>query len=140
VEDRIEGLERGADDYLTKPFEPRELLARIGSILRRVRPVATAPRKVRFGPCVFDVTRGELRRHGEIVHLTSQEESLLRALVHNAGQPLSREALIRESRIEANARAVDVQVTRLRRKIEANPRAPRYLQTVRGEGYVLRPE
>jgi two-component system phosphate regulon response regulator OmpR len=145
TEDRIEGLEAGADDYLVKPFEPRELLLRISTILRRVsQPAEAEPEPntgtVRLGLCVFDLERGELTRDGEPVRLTSQEESLLRALAQNAGGTLSRETLIRESRVGSNERAVDVQVTRLRRKIETNPRMPRYLQTVRGEGYVLRPD
>jgi len=141
--DRIEGFERGADDYLVKPFEPRELVLRISTILRRVaQPAPPAPgaAPVRFGDCRFDAERGELTRGGEKVRLTSQEESLLRALARNAGGTLSREDLIRESRLDANERAVDVQVTRLRRKIEPDPRSPRYLLTVRGEGYVLRPD
>ena len=140
VEDRIDGLERGADDYMIKPFEPRELLARIATILRRAALPARKGQSVRFGPWMFDLNRGELTRDGDLVRLTSQEESLLRALAQNAGLTLSREDLIRQSRVETNARAIDVQVTRLRRKIEADPRAPRYLQTVRGEGYVLRLE
>jgi two-component system phosphate regulon response regulator OmpR len=145
TEDRIEGLEAGADDYLVKPFEPRELLLRISTILRRMsQPPEAEPEPrtgaVRLGLCVFDIERGELTRDGEPVRLTSQEESLLRALAQNAGGTLSRETLIRESRVGSNERAVDVQVTRLRRKIETNPRMPRYLQTVRGEGYVLRPD
>lgn len=143
ADDRIQGLEQGADDYLIKPFEPRELVLRIATILRRV--VRPAPDEeedapVRLGDCLFDPARGELTRNGEPVRLTSQEESLLRALARNAGGTLSREDLIRESRLETNERAIDVQVTRLRRKIERNPRAPRYLHTVRGEGYMLRPD
>lgn len=145
TEDRIEGLEAGADDYLVKPFEPRELLLRISTILRRVSQAPEPEQEpksgvVRLGLCVFDIERGELTREGEPVRLTSQEESLLRALAQNAGGTLSRETLIRESRVGSNERAVDVQVTRLRRKIETDPRMPRYLQTVRGEGYVLRPD
>jgi two-component system phosphate regulon response regulator OmpR len=139
VADRIDGLERGADDYLAKPFEPRELLLRISTVLRRAAPAAV-PTKVSFGECLFDITRGELRRNDKIVHLTALEESLLRTLARNAGGTLSREELIKESRIDGGARTVDVQVTRLRRKIEQDPRLPRYLQTVRGEGYVLRPD
>ena len=142
VEYRIDGLERGADDYLPKPFEPRELLLRLSSILRRASPPAAgeAPASVRFGDCKFDIERGELTRNGEHVRLTSLEESLLRTFALNAGGTLSREELMRESQIDSNTRAVDVQVTRLRRKIEPNPKLPRYLKTVRGAGYVLRPD
>ena len=142
VEHRIDGLERGADDYLAKPFEPRELVLRLSSILRRAVPptAGEAPASVRFGDCKFDIERGELTRSGEHVRLTSIEASLLRTFALNAGGTLSREELMRESRIDSNTRAVDVQVTRLRRKIEPNPKLPRYLQTVRGAGYVLRPD
>lgn len=142
VEYRIDGLERGADDYLAKPFEPRELVLRLSSILRRASPPAAgeAPASVRFGDCKFDIERGELTRNGEHVRLTSLEESLLRTFALNAGGTLSREELMRESQIDSNTRAVDVQVTRLRRKIEPNPKLPRYLKTVRGAGYVLRPD
>ena len=141
VEDRIDGLERGADDYLAKPFEPRELVLRIQTILRRAASPATdVPATVQLGDCLFDIARGELRREEEIIRLTSLEESLLRTLALNAGGTVSREELIRQSRIDSNARTIDVQVTRLRRKIERDPRLPRYLQTVRGEGYVLRPD
>ena len=144
VEDRIDGLERGADDYLSKPFEPRELLARVASILRRAATApAAAPRPepvLRLGACVFDRERGELTRDGVPVRLTTQEGSLLRALAASPGVTLTREELIRQSGGEASERTIDAQVTRLRRKIEADPRMPRYLQTVRGAGYVLRPE
>ncbi len=141
IENRIEGLERGVDDYLAKPFEPRELLLRIATILRRAgQAPATQPAEVCFGPCRFDLERDELIRDGDPVRLTALEQSLLHTLALNAGGTLSRETLIRESRIEGNARTVDVQVTRLRRKIEPDPRQPRYLQTVRGEGYILRPD
>ncbi len=141
VEDRIDGLERGADDYLAKPFEPRELVLRMQTILRRAAaPPVESPVTVQLGDCRFDIERGELRRNDEIVRLTSLEESLLRTLALNAGGTMSREELMRRSRIDSNARTVDVQVTRLRRKIERDPRLPRYLQTVRGEGYVLRPD
>ena len=138
VEDRIAGLERGADDYLVKPFEPRELLLRISTILRR--SVSTAPKsRVQLGDCTFDVERGELWRKDELVHLTSIEEELLRTLARSAGEAVSRNDLKKLSSIDGNDRTVDVQVTRLRRKIEPNPRAPRFLHAVRGRGYMLRP-
>jgi len=139
VEDRIAGLERGADDYLVKPFEPRELLLRISTILRRSAP-PVARSHIQFGDCRFDVERGELWRQDEPVKLTSMEQRLLNALALAAGDAVSRETLIEQSAIDGGARAIDVQVTRLRRKIEPNPRAPRFLQTVRGHGYRLRPE
>jgi two-component system phosphate regulon response regulator OmpR len=139
--DRIAGLETGADDYLAKPFEPRELVLRIHSILRRAPPPTPArTAAARLGECVFDVERGELRRGEDRVRLTSAEATLLKILAAHAGSVLSRERLIEESQIDGNARTVDVQVTRLRRKIEPDPKMPRYLQTVRGEGYVLRPD
>lgn len=138
VEHRIAGLESGADDYLSKPFEPRELLLRISTILRRSVPPETKS-SVQLGDCTFDADRGELWRHGEPVHLTSIEEGLLRSLVLRAGEAVSREDLIKLSSIDGNARTVDVQITRLRRKIEPNPRAPLFLHTVRGHGYMLRP-
>ena len=138
-EDRIDGLANGADDYITKPFEPRELVLRINAILRRVvRPEAPVNR-IEFGEFNFDLSREELRRGGEFIRLTAAETSLLTALARQIGVPVSREALISESPIIGNARSIDVQVTRLRRKIEADPKFPRYLQTVRGTGYVLIP-
>jgi two-component system phosphate regulon response regulator OmpR len=142
VEDRIAGLERGADDYLAKPFEPRELLLRIATILRRAGGnIARTPKDLfRFGDCTFDLARCELQRNGSPVRLTTMEETLLRALVVRAGEAVSREALIDEIGIEGESRVIDVQVTRLRRKIEPDPREPRYLQTVRGLGYILRPD
>ena len=138
VEDRIAGLERGADDYLVKPFEPRELLLRISTILRRSAAAEQASR-IQLGECAFDVERGQLWRHDELVHLTSIEEGLLRTLARRAGEAVSRDDLIKLSSIDGNARTVDVQVTRLRRKIEPNPRAPRFLHAIRGRGYMLRP-
>ena len=138
-DDRIKGLEQGADDYLTKPFEPRELVLRIGTILRRAAPAPSAAVVV-FGDCSFDVVAQRLSRNEHPVRLTPVEASLLKTLAANAGVTLSRDELIHRSRIEGNARTVDVQVTRLRRKIESDPRLPRYLQTVRGEGYVLWPD
>jgi two-component system phosphate regulon response regulator OmpR len=135
-EDRVNGLEQGADDYLSKPFEPRELVLRIRNILQR-RPAAdlVSP-EIRFGGCRFDVVRGELYRGGDIVHLTAAEAGLLSILAEKAGQPVLREEL--SLSLSGNVRNVDVQMTRLRRKIERDPRFPRYLQTVRGTGYMLK--
>lgn len=139
-DDRIKGLERGADDYLVKPFEPRELLLRIANILRRAPREPLLPEDVRMGALVFDFARDELRAGDDIIRLTSVERALLRALAARAGQPLSRDALNELTGGLGGDRAVDVQVTRLRRKIEPDPREPRYLQTVRGKGYVLKPD
>lgn len=136
--DRIKGLEMGADDYLTKPFEPRELLLRINSILRRsARDVPAEPQRCRFGRFTYDPVRGELLGDGDIVHLTSAEATLLSVLAATPGETLSREDLAARTGNSSNLRTVDVQVTRLRKKIEEDPRLPRYLQTVRGRGYVL---
>jgi two-component system, OmpR family, phosphate regulon response regulator OmpR len=131
--DRINGLSSGSDDYLAKPFEPAELLLRIQSILRR-RPRA-ASSEARFGPCTFNAERGELRRGDELVRLTSRERDLMRLFVHKAGQTLSREDLAQGP--TEGARSIDVQINRLRRKIEDDPSYPVYLQTVRGAGYIL---
>ena len=139
VEDRIAGLESGADDYLVKPFEPRELLLRISTILRRAAPPAVQSH-IQMGDCRFDIERGELWRDDVLIKLTSVEERLLNALALAAGDVVSRETLIEQGDIDGGARTIDVQVTRLRRKIEPNPRAPRFIQTVRGHGYRLRPE
>jgi two-component system phosphate regulon response regulator OmpR len=139
-EDRINGLERGADDFLAKPFEPRELVLRIRNILQRVPQPAAPGRDFRFGACRLDLERGELYRGSEPVHLTAAETALLLALARRAGEVVSREALSEEAQFSGNVRTVDVQVTRLRRKLEHDPKFPRYLQTVRGTGYVLRPD
>jgi two-component system, OmpR family, phosphate regulon response regulator OmpR len=137
-EDRVNGLEHGAEDYLSKPFEPRELVLRIRNILQR-RPTADEiSRDLRFGGCRFDVIRGELYRGGDLVHLTTAEAGLLSILAQKAGQAVSREEL--SMSLSGNVRNVDVQMTRLRRKIERDPRFPRYLQTVRGTGYTLKPD
>ena len=138
--DRIEGLERGADDYLPKPFEPRELMLRLSALLRRARGASPTPhREVQMGACVFDPERGELRRAGKPVRLTSSEAQLLKLFAANAGRSFSRTDLCTRLGI-ALERSVDVQVTRLRRKIEEDPKLPLYLQTVRGVGYVLVPD
>lgn len=137
-EDRVNGLEQGADDYLSKPFEPRELVLRIRNILQRRPAEDAASREIRFGGCRFDVARGELYRGGDAVHLTTAEAGLLSILAQKAGQAVSREEL--SLSLSGNIRSVDVQMTRLRRKIERDPRFPRYLQTVRGTGYILKPD
>ena len=137
--DRIAGLETGADDYLAKPFEPRELVLRIEAILRRGRDRREAPTRVKLGDCEFDIERGELRRKNQMVRLTSSEAELLRTFARNPGNTISRGELMTQSG-DATSRAVDVQITRLRRKIEPDPKAPRYLQTVWGQGYVLWPD
>jgi len=139
-EDRIAGLEAGADDYLPKPFDPRELLLRISSILRRVPRPPAAPARVRLGALVFDLDRDELTEDGRAVRLTQAETILLRVLAAAPGEVFAREALVERTGLNGGERAVDVQVTRLRRKVEPDPREPRYLVTVRGEGYVLRPD
>ncbi|MEE8393670.1 MAG: response regulator [Rhodospirillales bacterium] len=140
-EQRIAGLETGADDYMAKPFEPRELLLRINSILRRIpREAVEGPGEVNLGEVRFDLVRDELSRSGEPIRLTEIEAALLRALAENPGVTLSREDLMRRTGASGGGRAIDVQVTRLRRKIEKDPKLPRYLQTVRGKGYLLRPD
>lgn len=141
TKDRIAGLETGVDDYLGKPFEPRELLLRIQSVLRRNRPAAEVPSEpqpnVTFGPYQFDLELGELEHKGKRVPLTDAETALLRALTARLGEVLSRETLCKSIGAAVNERAIDVQVTRLRRKIEPDPSFPRYLRTVRGQGYRL---
>jgi two-component system phosphate regulon response regulator OmpR len=139
-EDRIAGLEVGADDYLPKPFEPRELLLRVGALLRRAAPPArSAHVEVRMGDSVYDPERGQLRRKGKPVHLTSSEAALLQLFAANAGRSFSRSDLCTRLGVSLE-RSIDVQVTRLRRKIEEDPKLPLYLQTVRGVGYVLVPD
>ena len=141
--DRITGLETGADDYLVKPFEPRELVLRIKSILKRA--VGRAERQtsvgaVKFGAFVFEIERRRLFKAGEPVHLTEAESELLFQLARRAGEPVSREALSPQGEEAGDSRLTDVQMTRLRRKIEDDPRFPRYLVTVRGRGYMLQPD
>jgi two-component system phosphate regulon response regulator OmpR len=140
-EDRIAGFEHGADDYLAKPFEPRELLLRIRTILRRAAaapPVTDGP--VVLGEAVFDPERATLTRGAETIRLTGGEAALLAALARRAGEILTREDIAAAlGQADAGERAIDVQVTRLRRKIEPDPREPVFLQTVRGRGYVLKP-
>ena len=145
--DRIAGLEAGADDYIPKPFEPRELVLRINAILRRAPKItgSALPQVLVLGPLRYDIETGELRDGTEVVRLTQTESALMRLLAAQLGQVVSREALIenlgRDRGLAAadlsQERAIDVQITRLRRKLEIDPRRPRFLQTVRGEGYLL---
>ncbi len=142
-EDRIAGFESGADDYLGKPFDPRELVLRLRAMLRRApqgltQDISCGP--VRLGKLEFDVERGELRGATGIIHLTGSEAALLSALARKPGEVLSREDIATALNMDdAGERAIDVQVTRLRRKVEIDPREPRFLHTVRGRGYVLKP-
>jgi two-component system phosphate regulon response regulator OmpR len=137
AESRIEGLECGADDYVGKPFEPRELALRVASILKRARPAAApALESVRFGEFVFHIARGELRRGDEIIHLTDRERDMLRLLAAVPGDTVTRLALAGNGG-SIGERAVDVQINRLRRKIERDPANPLFVQTVRGTGYRL---
>jgi two-component system, OmpR family, phosphate regulon response regulator OmpR len=141
INDRIRGLELGVDDYVQKPFDPRELLLRIGSIIRRVTSApplndGSVPESVSFGPFSFDLLRGELGQAGELIKITDRERDMLRQLAEAAGGSVTREALAGKDS-DANERTVDVQINRLRRKIERDPANPAYLQTVRGSGYRL---
>jgi two-component system phosphate regulon response regulator OmpR len=142
-EDRIAGFEAGADDYLGKPFEPLELVLRIRAMLRRAAPapVPEAPAgPVQLGPASFDPDRGELRTGATILRLTGGEAALLTALARKPNEVLSRDDIAAAAGMdETGERAIDVMVTRLRRKIEADPREPRFLHTVRGRGYILKP-
>lgn len=145
--DRIAGLEAGADDYLAKPFEPKELLLRINAILRRTPATVEQklPKVLNMGPVRYDADRGEMWRGSELVRLTATEAALMRIFAAKPGEPVSRGQLVEDlgrgsGRGEAQERAVDVQITRLRRKFESDPKQPRYLQTVRGAGYMLAPD
>lgn len=146
TEDRIKGLEAGADDYLPKPFEPKELLLRINTILRRMpepEPENVAPKLLHMGPIRYDMERSELMKGDALVRLTATETQLMRIFSENLREPVSRARLVEylgRDTGQAQERAVDVQITRLRRKIEVDPKQPRYLQTVRGEGYMLAPD
>lgn len=146
TEHRIAGLEAGADDYLAKPFEPKELLLRINAILRRMpeTPAEQAvPKILHLGPIRYDIERGEMWRGDQLVRLTATESQLMRIFAARPGEPVSRNKLVEDlgrDRGQAQERAVDVQITRLRRKIESDPKQPRYLQTVRGAGYMLAPD
>ena len=143
AQNRIEGFEAGADDYLVKPFEPKELLLRINAILRRMpqaRPVETVVKSLQLGAVRYDPDRGELWRGAEMIRLTQTEAQLMRLFAAAPGAAIPRDRLVGDMEREGGDRAVDVQITRLRRKIEDDPKQPRYLQTVRGEGYMLQPD
>ncbi len=135
-EQRIEGLEVGVDDYIPKPFEPRELLLRLRNILRRGHPHSGGAEEIRMGSFVFHISRGELRMGEESIKLTERERDLLRQFAARPGTPIPRHELCSDD-ATGNERAVDVQINRLRRKIENDPSNPIYLQTVRGKGYIL---
>lgn len=143
--DRVIGLEAGADDYLGKPFDPRELLARITSVLRRKKGASALVKEkpVAFGPFIFDPATRQLSKNGELIKLTGGEVNLLEALVNNAGKPLSRDRLLALARDddegERNDRAIDIAILRLRRAIEDDPKQPRWIQTVWGVGYRFSP-
>jgi two-component system, OmpR family, phosphate regulon response regulator OmpR len=142
---RIEGLEAGADDYLVKPFEPKELLLRINAILRRMpqaKAVEAVAKSLHMGAVRYDLDRGELWRGADLIRLTATEAQLMRIFAAAPGAAIPRGRLVGDLDRDAGGgdRAVDVQITRLRRKIEDDPKQPRYLQTVRGEGYMLQPD
>ena len=146
TDNRIEGLEAGADDYLPKPFEPKELLLRIKAILRRMPDTSAAdaaPKVLSLGVIRYDMERGEMWQGDDLVRLTATEVHLMKIFAAQPGVALSRSKLVEElgrDRGQAQERAVDVQITRLRRKIESDPKQPQYLQTVRGAGYMLAPD
>lgn len=139
LQDRIKGLESGVDDYLSKPFDPKELLLRINSILRRSILGQTKENVFKFGETTYHVERSELERSGTFIPLTSVESDLMSVLVAKAGQEVSREELSEKTQTD-NERTIDVKINRLRKKIEVDPKSPRYLQTVRGKGYLILPD
>ncbi len=135
--DRIAGLSSGSDDYLSKPFEPTELLLRLKNLLRRNEAAQSEAQVYEFGPFSFQIPLGELRKGQEVLRLTSGEKEILRLLAKAQGKPLSRDALSQGEDLAQGTRKIDVQINRLRQKIEMDPANPRYLQTVRGQGYAL---
>lgn len=137
ADQRIEGLEQGADDYLPKPFEPKELLLRLERLIQRAQPVVAKDRKIIFGPYVFNVETKTLTQQGEPVYLTAAEGTLLALLISREGEGQSRDALFAALGTGGNDRTIDVQITRLRKKIEPNPKQPRYIRTLRGAGYAF---
>lgn len=138
AQDRISGLELGADDYIPKPFEPKELVLRINNILKRVMKIKEQATKLVFDGIYYDLDKGELiDNNGKIIHITPVERTLLNLLGKNTGEVYSREDVAEALGLAENLRTVDVQITRLRKKIETDTKNPRYLQTVRGKGYML---
>jgi len=140
VEDRILGLEAGADDYIPKPFDPRELVLRIDAVLKRVPKENSKITKVQIGQWQFDIDHPELFDGQTRIALTNVEANLLQILMQTPGDVVSRDYLSQQCNLDPNKRTIDVQVTRLRRKLEEDSNRPRYLQTVRGQGYLLRAE
>jgi two-component system phosphate regulon response regulator OmpR len=146
VQDRIEGLELGGDDYLSKPFEPKELLLRIQSLLRRSQsaapsvPSSDTKERVQFGQFTFYVAQEDLKKDRQRIALTEVERKLLRLLLENPNVPQSRESLATAISGDINPRSIDVQIVRLRRKVEEDPKFPRYLQTIRHQGYAFIPD
>jgi two-component system phosphate regulon response regulator OmpR len=136
ADDRIAGLEAGVDDYVPKPFEPRELLLRVRNILRRGQPAPGPCDEIQMGAFKFHIGRGELRREDETIKLTERERDMLRLFAQRPGTPIARHELSNDDST-GSERAIDVQINRLRRKIETDPSNPVYLQTVRGKGYIL---
>lgn len=139
TEDRITGLSRGADDYLSKPFDPRELLLRLQAIMRRSQGLSGTS-TLSLGQVNYDLQLNRLERQGRPIPLTTVESNLLKIFARHRGKPLTRDDLAAEYEGDLNPRTVDVQITRLRKKIEEDSKIPRYLQTVRGKGYILIPD
>jgi len=139
LDDRIQGFKTGADEYLVKPFEPEELLLRIHAILRRTREISLAQtmHEIAIGPFHFHMKKGTLRKGEIFISLTDVESKLLKALAQAMDEPLSREALMEITQLSITPRTIDVQITRLRKKIEEDPKQPKYLQTIRHKGYIL---
>ncbi len=138
LDHKVAGLLAGADDYLAKPFEPEELVLRIKAILRRTKPESVAPSKVKVGNMQFDLERGILTTENTVLKLTDGESALLNILATNPGETFTREYLAKNTGMAGDDRAVDVQITRLRKKIERDPKIPMLVQTIRGKGYTLR--
>ena len=137
LDDKVEGLLKGADDYLTKPFEPDELLLRIRAILRRINPSINSE-SIRIGNMEYEMEKGIIKNENKVIKLTEKENSLLNILANNLGIILSREELQEKINEDSDERSIDVQITRIRKKIEEDSKTPQFLQTIRGKGYVLR--